>query len=261
METVLKINNLKFSYSKKQVFENFNLELKEQNVSILGTPSSGKTTLAKILSGIYKINGINIYNLDFKRSNLTEIKKLFLVVLNDLEFVAETVEDELAFGLENLCIDVPTIRKKINEIISYFELEKIQKMDPYTLSIEDKALIKILSFVIMSPKMVVIDDLISYLSIENKTKLFTYLKKIKIKIINITSNIEEIINTDYVYVLNNGKIVSEGKSKKILNEEKTLKRLGFGLPFLIDLSKQLIAYDLIDKVYYDREKLVNEIWK
>ena len=93
-----------------------------------------------------------------------------------------------------------------------------------------------------------------------KKKILSLLKTRHINFINITSNIEETLLGDYIYVLNNGKVAIEGGTKKVLEEEKILKHLGFGLPFVVDLSIQLKCYGVLDKIYYDMESLVNDLW-
>ena len=91
-------------------------------------------------------------------------------------------------------------------------------------------------------------------------KILSLLNTRHINFINITSNIEETLLSDYIYVLNNGKVVIEGETKKVLEEEKILKHLGFGLPFVVDISIQLKCYGVLDKIYYDMESLVNDLW-
>ena len=91
-------------------------------------------------------------------------------------------------------------------------------------------------------------------------KIISLLKMRNINFINITSNIEETLLGDYIYILNNGKVIIEGGTKKVLEEEKILKHLGFGLPFVVDLSTQLKCYGILNKIYYNMESLVNDLW-
>ncbi len=91
-------------------------------------------------------------------------------------------------------------------------------------------------------------------------KIIELLDKQNIKYINVTSNVEEAIYADYIMVYDNNLLVLEGTKDAVLREEKTLKRLGFGLPFVVDLSIQLNYYDIFDKVYYDMDAMVSDIW-
>lgn len=255
------IKKLNFSYNKTKIFDDFSMNIYDVNTTIIGTPASGKTTLARILAGLYVTDSVSIHRQKLIEKNIVSIRQKLAVVLNDFYFVAETVEDELAFGMENICVDLKEMRNRIDEVSILFELTNIINHDPNVINNEKKALIKILSSVLMQPKTIVIDGLMQYLPKTDKLKLYKFLKEKEIQIINITTDIEEALLTDYLIVLDKGKIILEGKVKSVLTEEKILKRLGFNLPFMVDLSKQLIAYGLIDKIYYNEEKLVGELWK
>lgn len=81
-----------------------------------------------------------------------------------------------------------------------------------------------------------------------------------ISFIYVTSNTEYTLLGDYIYVYDDDKLMMEGKKETILKEEKMLKKLGYGLPFVVDLSTQLIYYDIFDKVYFDMDSLVGDLW-
>ena len=110
-------------------------------------------------------------------------------------------------------------------------------------------------------KNILFDDLLMYIHKDLKDKLIEYLKIEKIKFINITSDMEEVIYSEYLVVTYNGMIALEGETINVLLEEKILKRLGFNLPFIVDLSIQLKYYGLVDKIYLAQEELVSELWK
>ena len=91
-------------------------------------------------------------------------------------------------------------------------------------------------------------------------KVFIYAKKNKISIINFTSRTEEALYGDYLILLYDHKIAMEGETIACLKEEQLLKRLGFNLPFMIDLSIQLNYYDIIDDIYLNQDEMVDKIW-
>ena len=99
--------------------------------------------------------------------------------------------------------------------------------------------------------------------LDEKTKLLllNYLNYRNILLINVTSDIEDTLYTDYTICLYNGIIAIDGKTLEVLKEEKLLKRLGFALPFYLDLSIQLKLYGLIKRTYLNKEGLINELWK
>ena len=92
-------------------------------------------------------------------------------------------------------------------------------------------------------------------------ELFQYLKDNNIVFINITNNVELSLLTSYLIIYDNNKIITEGNTLDVLREEKLLKRFGLPLPFMVELSLLLKDYNLVDKIYLDKESLVDYLWK
>lgn len=109
-------------------------------------------------------------------------------------------------------------------------------------------------------KQVIFNETLYGLKLDEKTEIFKLLKKQNISYINVTSNVEDALYSDYIFVYDGNKLVLEGNRNEVLKEEKTLKRLGYGLPFVVDLSIQLNYYDIFNKVYYDLDELVRALW-
>lgn len=109
-------------------------------------------------------------------------------------------------------------------------------------------------------KQVIFNETLYGLKLDEKAEIFKLLKKQNISYINVTSNVEDALYSDYVIVYDQNKKVLEGNKNEVLKEEKTLKRLGYGLPFVVDLSIQLNYYDIFNKVYYDLDELVRALW-
>ena len=102
----------------------------------------------------------------------------------------------------------------------------------------------------------------SWYNLRNNEKkvIIELLKKQNINFVNITSNIEASLLSDYIVVFDENKKVLEGNTEFVLRNEKVLKKLGYGLPFVVDLSIQLTYYDILGKVYYDMDKLTEDLW-
>lgn len=109
-------------------------------------------------------------------------------------------------------------------------------------------------------KQVIFNETLYGLKLDEKMEIFKLLKKQNISYINVTSNVEDALYSDYIFVYDGNKLVLEGNRNEVLKEEKTLKRLGYGLPFVVDLSIQLNYYDIFNKVYYDLDELVRALW-
>ena len=109
-------------------------------------------------------------------------------------------------------------------------------------------------------KQVIFNETLYGLKLDEKMEIFKLLKKQNISYVNVTSNVEDALYSDYIFVYDGNKLVLEGNRNEVLKEEKTLKRLGYGLPFVVDLSIQLNYYDIFNKVYYDLDELVGALW-
>ena len=128
-----------------------------------------------------------------------------------------------------------------------FELKNNQKYLPYL-----KALFKKIA---NKPKILVMDDLSSIFTYEDRVKIFNYLKSLGIKILYCTSDVEDVINFSYTIVLANKMVAMEGKTSLILKEEKLMKLLGYSLPFYVTLSTQLKYYGVLNHICYNKEEL------
>ena len=144
--------------------------------------------------------------------------------------------------------------------IPYFGLESFMSKRLRDLNQEMLIYLKIITCLSISTGIVIFDDVLSFLSDEKKNLIMNYIYEKDINFINFTSDIEESLYAKYLIVLGHDGVAIEGETKKVLKEEKLLKRLGFNLPFVFDLSLQLMSYGILDKEYYDIEKLVIDLW-
>ena len=125
----------------------------------------------------------------------------------------------------------------------------------------DQIKLNILSSLTTSKKVIVFFDVLTYVDYDFKIKVIAKLKSQDKIIINYTSEIEETLLMDYLVVIHDNKIIMEGNTKDLLKEEVLIKKLGFNLPFIIELSNNLQYYNLVNKTYFDLESLVNDLWK
>ena len=259
----LKIKNLRFSYDELPVFLDLDFTLrKDKTLSIIGLSGSGKTTLLKLLNSELEYDGeISIDGKKVCPSTIEDTKGYISVVFNDSSFLTDTVKEELKYSLEQINVDPKQIKECIDQLNDYFSINKLLNKPIDILSKNDKILIKILSYAITQPKYIAIDDMISDLDLRTKILLLNYFNSKNILLINVTSDLEDTLYTDYIMCLYNGISGIDGRTLDVLEEEKILKRLGFSLPFMIDLSIQLKLYGLINKTYLNKEAMVKNLWK
>lgn len=109
-------------------------------------------------------------------------------------------------------------------------------------------------------KRVIFNESLSSLSNKEKKEIFDLLDKQNINYVSVTSNIEDALFGDYIIVYDEDMKVLEGNKEMVLKNEKLLKKLGFGVPFVVDLSIQLMYYDILDRVYFDVDNLLEALW-
>lgn len=179
-------------------------------------------------------------------------------------FLAETTRDELAYGLESLATKKEEMVERIDEIGSEFGLLSLMEMSPKSLSLSNKIKLSLARALIVKPKVLVLDNILSCLD-EKDYKLVTknlerYVDNGGI-VLNFTSNIEETLLGSKIIITDKEKQIISGYTLSVLNEEKLMKRLGYSLPFLILLNKYLKDYGLINYYVFTYERLASEIWK
>lgn len=266
---ILEIKNLSFRYKNKFIFESFNLNIKRGSwVTIAGPNGAGKTTLVKILAGLEKsYSDIKIFNTPLDKKNLYNIRKEIGFVFDtpDNFFACETVEDELAFSLENMAIEPNTIKKKIDEISKLLKIDNLLKENPYNLSGGEKQKVALGCALMLEPRILILDEALLMIDINERADILKilseYNKRKRVTIISFTHNLEEAIYSDRLVILNKGKIVVDGSFPDVFDEERVMRKIGLEVPFAIELSQKLRVYNVINDLYLDIERLVSKIWK
>ena len=269
MDNMIVINNLSFKYDYRVVFNNLSLSIKKGSfTTILGNNGCGKSTLVRLLTGLEDSNRcISIDGVLIDSSTLSSIRRKIGVVFEnpDNTLISETVMEDLAFPLENLNCSRDYIYSKVNEISKYLGIGHLLNRCPRDLSGGEKQLVGLGCALITGPELLILDEAFSMVDSMSKLNMLRILKKIKrdfnVTILNITHDIEESIYGDDIFIIDNGKVVIHDSKKNVYKQEKLLNELGFELPFMVSLSNKLSYYDLLDKVIYDMEDMVDLLWK
>ena len=269
MANIIDIKNLNYKYAKTAIFKDFNLSIKEGSyISIAGNNTSGKTTLIKLISGILPSkNSITIGYSYVDNNRIHDHSKEFGVVFGDNfnTFLFDDTYKEMAFPLENLNIEVKEIEKRILDLSKQFEINKLLDKKTYDLTNSEKQEVQIVIALLHKPKILLLDNAFSMMDKKTKQKikkaLKEYQKENKLTIILTTTNLEDTLDTDYLYVINEGNIVIEGEPLVVLKEDSLLNKLGLSMPFMVDLSLKLKFYELLDDIEIDMNRMVNTLWK
>ena len=244
----LELRNISYT----NILNNISFKISEgDNIAIIGNIASGKTTLCNILSNRIKYEGsylINdeVVNNKIVNNNVAIINNHYIY---DNDKVVDIFFDE--FNDEDL----------IKKIVKTFSIDRLLNTKLEDLNKSDRYYILIILALYSNKKFLVIDDILCNLRKSYIEKIYKFAKKNKISIINVASSLDDVLYSDYVIFLYNSKIAMEGNVMDSLKEEKLIKRLGFRLPFMYDLSLQLNYYEVLDEIVIDREKMVEKIWK
>lgn len=251
---IIEIKNLSYEYisdenKKSSALKNLNLEITEgEFVAILGHNGSGKSTLAKLLNaqiaptnGEIKIFGLNTSN----EENLWDIRQNCVMVFQnpDNQIVATIIEEDVAFGPENLGIDPKEIRKRVDECLEIVKMQKYKKHSPHMLSGGQKQRVVIAGVLAMNPKILIFDESTAMLDPIGRSDIINTIIKLnkekKKTILYITHYMEEAVLADRVIVLNEGEVVFDDVPKKVFCNVKKLKELGLAVPQVTELSYML----------------------
>lgn len=264
MDYIIEINNLNYLD-----FKDFNLKIKKHSyTSIVGSIKSGKTTLVKILSGLIETNDVCKCNdIVLNKDNTFNYLKNIGVIsyVNKNSFLFKTVREELSYPLLNLGYPQFIVNKIINDKLKEFNMLSIidKKIDILNTNTKQKLLFIIA--LLHKPKVLIIDEAFMLLNDKDKKVIFNYLRKMvndkKITVINFTKDLNEVINSDNLVLLDKFSIKKMGIPMELLIDDQLFYDCGLEIPFMVDLSIKLKMYNLVDKVYLNMEDMVNEIWK
>lgn len=246
---MINISNLHFSYDEKQkIFENINLIINENCfTAIIGENGCGKSTLAKLIANIiFPDKGtITIDGLNTQQSNhILEIRKKCALIMPNPEWqlIGSTVEEEISAGLYNLNYYELEIKKKVLEISEKLSIIHLLNKSTEELSGGEKQIVNLASVLILEPKYLILDEPISMLDKYNQKIVVNFLKLLKqfnISIIFITHSIKELLITDCIIGIKNGKIIHNKISVNDFINKGIYKEYDFNLNFELTLEKEL----------------------
>ena len=275
MENLIQIKNLSFYYEneegdKYKAIDDFNLDIKKgEFVVIIGHNGSGKSTLSKNMNAILKptegdiiVNGMNTKDAD----KMWDIRQTAGMVFQnpDNQIVATIVEEDVAFGPENLGIEPAEIRRRVEESLKNVGMYEFRDRQPHLLSGGQKQRVAIAGIIAMKPECIIFDEATAMLDPSGRKEVMKTIKKLNkeenITAIHITHFMEEAVEADRVIVMEKGKKVLEGNTREVFKEIKKKKKIGLDVPCMTEISHMLNKEGLkIREDILTVDEMVNEL--
>lgn len=277
MNNLIEVRNLTFKYDTDEkndiaALKNINLEIERGSFTvILGHNGSGKSTLAKLFNGILQPNegSVTVDNLSTSdENNIYEIRRrLGMVFQNpDNQIVCTVVEEDVAFGPENLGVEPKEIRRRVDEALKAVDMEEFKTAAPDRLSGGQKQRVALAGILAMEPECIVLDEPTAMLDPRGRKEVIDTITRLNrekgITVVLITHFMEEALNSDRVIVMDSGKIAADGKVDEIFENTELIKRAGLALPQPAELLSRLKSRGFdINSGYISPKDAAEEIYR
>ena len=273
MKSVIDVKNLSFRYKESQEYydvKDITFHVKRGEwLSIVGHNGSGKSTTVRLIDGLLEAESGEIV-IDGQRlteENVWDIRRQIGMVFQnpDNQFVGATVEDDVAFGLENQGLSRQEMKKRVEEALDLVGMSNFKKREPARLSGGQKQRVAIAGVVALRPAILILDEATSMLDPEGRRELIETVKGIRkdydMTVISITHDLEEVAMSDRVLVMKRGEIESTSSPRELFSRND-LDQIGLDDPFANQLKHSLSqnGYDLPEK-YLTESELEDKLWE
>ena len=255
MSEIISAEHLAYTYPGVEdtpgvpVFEDMNLNIQEGSfVAILGTNGCGKSTLAKHFNSILLPTGGKVYVCGIDTANedriMTVRHNVGMVFQNpDNQIVANVVEEDVAFGPENLGVASPEIRHRVDNALKQVGMYEYREHAPHLLSGGQKQRIAIAGIIAMEPKCIVLDEPTAMLDPRGRREVIDTIGRLNrekgITVVLITHHMDEAARADRVVVLHKGKVAADGTPKQVFSQVELLHSIGLASPETVELCWEL----------------------
>lgn len=266
---MISFSDVSFTYTGEQfVLKDINLSIeKGQFVCVLGANGSGKSTFSKLINALLLPDKGTVTTKGYETSNP---EYTFLIRSNagmvfqnpDDQLVASLVENDVAFGPENLGIENPELRQRVEEGLRQVGLTGYEKRETTALSGGQKQRVAIAGVLAMKPEILILDEASAMLDPRGRRGLMRVCKELHqmgMTIVMITHFMEEASQADRVIVLEQGSVVLDGSPEEILTNDEKLRSLNLAVPFATQLSRLLQDRGVVLPTQIDRDKLKEEL--
>ncbi|MBS8100502.1 energy-coupling factor ABC transporter ATP-binding protein [Streptococcus suis] len=273
MMNIIEVKKLKYKYNQEEeqyTLNDVSFHVKQGEwLSIIGHNGSGKSTTVRLIDGLLEAESGDIY-IDgdaLTVDNVWDKRRLIGMVFQnpDNQFVGATVEDDVAFGLENQGIPLEEMRIRVNEALELVGMTDFKPREPARLSGGQKQRVAIAGVVALRPKIIILDEATSMLDPEGRLDLIKIVREIKdrhgMTVISITHDLDEVALSDRVIVMKNGQVESISTPNELFMRED-LADLDLDRPFTTELASSLRQTGLdLPLRYFTEEELEETLWE
>lgn len=273
MQTIIDVQDIWFRYPEEEnwVLKGIDFSLKQGEwVTILGGNGSGKSTFAKLLNGLLVPSRgyLSVFGISPKSEDeIWNIRQKVGMIFQNPEnqIVAMTVEDDIAFGLENLGVEPAEMEQRIDEVLEQLGISEYRKSEPHKLSGGQKQRLAIAGVLAMRPQVMIFDESTSMLDPQGAADVLGIMRSLQqqgISIIHITHEMDEVYYSDRILVFKHGKIKKEGTPREVLSDVNVLNEAGLIPPFAVRVRDALMKKGyVIGPEIMTEEELAGELWK
>ncbi|EAF3625821.1 energy-coupling factor ABC transporter ATP-binding protein [Listeria monocytogenes] len=239
-------------------------------VALVGHNGSGKSTIAKLLNGLlFPEDGlIKIGHFVLSEKNIWDIRRQVGMVFQnpDNQFVGATVQDDVAFGLENHGVPHDTMVERVDSALNEVGMQSYALHEPARLSGGQKQRVAIAGVLALQPDVIILDEATSMLDPRGRAEVMETIRIMReqedITVISITHDLDEVLFADRVIVMNNGEVHSEGTPQEIFEQADAMRKIGLGVPFIIELQEKLVAGGFeTGSTVLSEGALLDQLWK
>ncbi|WP_036095821.1 energy-coupling factor ABC transporter ATP-binding protein [Listeria floridensis] len=239
-------------------------------LALVGHNGSGKSTLAKLLNGLlFPEKGlIKIGHFVLGEKTIWDIRKQVGMVFQnpDNQFVGATVQDDVAFGLENHGVPHDDMVERVESALREVGMSDYTLHEPARLSGGQKQRVAIAGVLALRPDVIILDEATSMLDPRGRAEVMATIRNLReredITVISITHDLDEVIYADRVIVMNKGKLLREGAPEEIFERPEEMKQIGLGVPFIVELEERLKKQGIsIEKPILSEGALLELLWQ
>lgn len=272
-ESFVRLEHVFYKYEDTEKYAVKDVSISAQKgewVALVGHNGSGKSTIAKLLNGLlFPEDGlIKIGHFVLSEKNIWDIRRQVGMVFQnpDNQFVGATVQDDVAFGLENHGVPHDTMVERVESALNEVGMQSYALHEPARLSGGQKQRVAIASVLALQPDVIILDEATSMLDPRGRAEVMETIRIMReqedITVISITHDLDEVLFADRVIVMNNGEVHSEGTPQEIFEQADAMREIGLGVPFIIELQEKLVAGGFeTGSTVLSEGALLDQLWK